>query len=120
MAAQAGPSRPGHTSTHPLASNARPSSSREEVDLSNLIARLSIQDIDELEKNGMQGSQLTDAELALSIFAEDARSLITFNSDRALAMALNEEEPRPPVFHANRAASRPPSVMMSNVRTGDP
>ncbi|KIM77724.1 hypothetical protein PILCRDRAFT_613582 [Piloderma croceum F 1598] len=124
MAAQAGPSNLRHTSAYPLASNARPSSSREEVDLSNLIARLSIQDIDELEsrqgKNGMQGSHLTDAELALSIFAEDARSLITFNSDRALPMALNEAEPRQPVFHANRAASRPRSVMMGNVQALDP
>jgi hypothetical protein len=124
MAAQAGPSRPRHTSAHPLASNARPSSSREEVDLSNLVARLSIQDIDELEsrqkRNGMQGSQLTDAELALSIFAEDARSLITFNSDRALAMALNEVEPRAPVFHANRAASRPRSVTMGHAQALDP
>jgi hypothetical protein len=124
MAAEAGPSRLRHTSARPLASNARPSSSREEVDLSNLTARLSIQDIDELEsrqgRNGMQRSQLTDAELALRIFAGDARSLITFNNDRALAMALNEVEPRQPAFHANRAASRPRSVAMGNVQALDP
>jgi hypothetical protein len=120
MAAQAGPSRLRDTSAHPLAPNARPSTSHEEVDLSNLVARLSIQDIDELQSQVRKGSQMSDAELALSIFAEDARSLITFNSDRALAVALNEAEPRPPVFHVNPLASRSRSVTIGNAQALNP
>jgi hypothetical protein len=120
MAAQAGPSNLRHASAHPLAPNARPPTSREEADLSNLVARLSIQDIDELESQTRDGSQTTDAELALRIFAEDARSLITFNSDRALAEALYAAEPRPPVLHANPASrDRPRSVTIGNAQTLD-
>lgn len=99
MSTHAGPSRLGQSSARLQPQNPRPLSSREEVDLTALVARLSDEDIDQIEArhNGKQrqGAVLTDAELALSIFAEDARTLKKFNSDRALAEAMNEgEEPR--------------------------
>jgi len=72
MAAQAGPSRIRYMSAHLLGPDTRPPAGREEVDLSNLVAQLSIQDIDELETQIRNGSQMSDADLALSIFAEDA------------------------------------------------
>lgn len=90
MSAQAGPSRLGRTSDRTQARHI----SREETVLSDLVARLSLQDIEVLERqqNGTDRheSQLSDADLALRLFAEDARSLVMFNIDRALAMSLND------------------------------
>ena len=117
MAAQAGPSRLRHGHASP---DAVPPASREETELSNLVARLSIQDVDELESRqqwkGTKGPQLTDAQLALKIFAEDARSVIAFNNDRTLAMALSEAEPQPPVVYANQAASRSRPTTIRNAQ----
>lgn len=105
------PSRLGQTLHHTRSRNARPYFSREESDLSDLVARLSIQDIEELEDRQKgkrkKGAFLTDAELALSIFAEDARALIQFNRDRALAEALNEMGEPPLQFG---------TIAMGNVR----
>lgn len=108
MSAQAGPSRLRHGPAHPLAHQP----SREEADLSDLVARLSIQDVDELESRHKgketQGTRLTDAELALKLFAEEARSVMEFNNDRALAMALSEVDERAPAARASLAAATRP------------
>ena len=98
MSARAGPSRLRHSSALPQAPDGRPQLSNEESDLVDLIARFSIQDVEQLENlqkgKRREGAPLTDAELALSIFAEEAQALLQFNSDRVLAEALNEmEEP---------------------------
>lgn len=86
MSAQAGPSRLRRLNES-VQTNGR---SQEAENLSALAARLSLQDIDEFEGrhrgNNDEGIPMTDAELALSLFFEDAR----FNSDRAMALSLSE------------------------------
>lgn len=62
----------------------------------DLAARLSLADVDELigqhKGKAREGAPLSDAEIALNLFAEDARSMSLFNSDRALARSLGQEE----------------------------
>lgn len=105
MSALAGPSRLGQSSIRPrpLVANAGSLWDREESDLSDLVARLSIEDIDELENcrkgKGKEGAPLSDAEVAFRIFAEDARALMQYNNDRALAQALSETEELPLEVH---------------------
>lgn len=124
MSVQAGPSRLRQT---PLR---RHGSNQEEENLSALAARLSIQDIEELQarQRGQrrEGAPMSDAELALSLFAEDAHSLLTFNTDRAMALSLSEidEVPDPVptrrlptttggVVHSVNGANRAPPINTS-------
>ncbi|KII92507.1 hypothetical protein PLICRDRAFT_172589 [Plicaturopsis crispa FD-325 SS-3] len=89
MSSVAGPSRPTVRSTSARAHD-------EEADLLDLAARLSLADVDELigqhKGKAREGAPLSDAEIALNLFAEDARSMSLFNSDRALARSLGQEE----------------------------
>ncbi|KAF7973718.1 hypothetical protein HWV62_14410 [Athelia sp. TMB] len=86
MSAQAGPSRPRQA----LVQNGL---SREEDDLSALAARLSELELEQLEErqraNREEGVPMSDAQLALSLFAEEARAFQTFTRDRAIALALD-------------------------------
>lgn len=50
--------------------------------------------------------QLSDTELALSIFSEDARALMQFNNDRALVQALSETGEPPLEIHTDDTAGR--------------
>ena len=85
MSAQAGPSRLRQAPVQ----NGR---SREEDDLSALAARFSVLELEQLEErqraNREEGLPVSDAQLALSLFAEEARAFQTFTSDRAMALAL--------------------------------
>lgn len=88
MSAHAGPS----TLRKPVVSR------DDESDLHTLAARLTIKDIEYLEsrQRGKQreGTGLTDGELALRIAAEEARSSIIFDNDRAIAQSLHDAEQR--------------------------
>ena len=62
----------------------------------SLAAQLSLEDIEYLERlqrrNRRDGIVDSDAVLALFLSAEEARSTIMFNNDRALAQALQDHE----------------------------
>ncbi|THH13680.1 hypothetical protein EW146_g6574 [Bondarzewia mesenterica] len=92
LQAEAGPSRP-----LPSRPNDRTDSHTEEAAMSSLMAQLSLEDIEILESGfkikQRRGAPLTDAELAMSLFAEDARASIVFESDRAFALSLQASEP---------------------------
>lgn len=90
-------------STHAGPSRLRPTPDRSTVsqhqaDILALAAGLTLEDIEELESTQKgkhrQGEPMTDAELALSIFAEDTRSSIIFDNDRAIALSLQASEQR--------------------------
>lgn len=109
MSAQAGPSR----LRQPPVLNGR---SQEEENMETLFARLSLQEIDVFEgvHRADQGEgPMSDAELALSLFFEDARALQRFNSDRAMALSLNEStyDPVPTTRAAPPQAPRPATVI---------
>lgn len=84
--------------------------------MATLFARLSLQEIDEFEgvhrANHGEGP-MSDAELDLSLFFEDARSLQRFNNDRAMALSLNEstDDPVPTTQAAPPQAPRPATVI---------
>lgn len=102
MFAQAGPSRLRQTP----AVHGR---SQEEENTLALFGRLSLQEINDFEgghRTNHGEGPVSDAELALSIFLEDARSLQRFNSDRAMALALGESADDP--FPTTQAAQPPP------------
>jgi hypothetical protein len=86
MASRAGPS----TLRHTLAGE------NEASDLVSLTARLTLQDIQEIESRQKgkrnEGAPMTDAELALRLAAEEARSSVIFDSDRAIAQRLQESD----------------------------
>ena len=63
----------------------------EDTDL-NLAARLTLEDIREIEQ---QQAPMTDAALALRLAAQEARSSLIFETDRALAQSLQDVEVRP-------------------------
>lgn len=86
-----------------------------------LVARLSLQEIDEFEGGHMADhgeGPMSDAELALSLFFEDARSLRRFNSDRAIALSLSEstDDPEPAAQAAQSQAPRPATVIHAHPR----
>lgn len=85
MSSPAGPSRP-RLRTAPPADH--------EADSHALVARLSLQDIDDLQSQTapQPGTPRSDREVALALFAQDARSSIVFQRDRALAARLQAEE----------------------------
>lgn len=102
---------------HIMSSLAGPSRSRpqdhvtSDADMLALLAQLTLADIEEIENRQKgkqrQGAPMTDAELALSLMAEDARSLEVFNSDHALARRLAQSESD---FAERRLPRGPPIV----------
>ena len=62
--------------------------------LTSLTARLTIEDVQELESRQERrgNAQMSDAELALTLSAQEARASIIFESDRILAQRLHDEE----------------------------
>ncbi|KDQ61532.1 hypothetical protein JAAARDRAFT_54888 [Jaapia argillacea MUCL 33604] len=97
MAATAGPSK--LPTPHP----ARTGADNAEAELMNLVARLGIQDVEELTA-GRNPPGLSDAEVALRLFAEEARSVVRINNDRAVAQRLQDDELGTP---ASAAQGRP-------------
>lgn len=89
MSTQAGPSRPRAAV---IANNID-----NEAAFLDLAVQLSLEDIDALQAahkgKQRQGAPISDAELALNLFAEDARALAMFNNDRALAQSLASDAP---------------------------
>jgi hypothetical protein len=87
LAAHAGPSRAGRNPSFDV-----------DAEFLALMAQLSLQDIEEIERQqrhvARAGRPLSDAELALTLFAEEARASIMFNNDRAFAQALQAAEPQ--------------------------
>ncbi|KZT20949.1 hypothetical protein NEOLEDRAFT_1151039 [Neolentinus lepideus HHB14362 ss-1] len=90
MASVAGPSTRASLRQH----------STEEAQLRDMYARMSMLDIEELEASST-GTQLSDAQLAQRLFAEEARAMMTFQNDRALAESLQEAE-NPTTAHGMR------------------
>jgi hypothetical protein len=74
-----------------------PALNQPDTDLLTLAAQLSLEDVEQIERHqrglDMNNSHVSDAELALSLFAQEARNSIMFNNDRALAQALQEDDP---------------------------
>ena len=68
-------------------------------DLLTLAAELSLEDIEQIERHQIRldtdNTGVSDAELALSLFAQEARNSIMYNNDRALARALQGDDPLP-------------------------
>ncbi|THH20263.1 hypothetical protein EUX98_g8615, partial [Antrodiella citrinella] len=63
-------------------------------DLLQLVAKLSLQDIDDLQANkkgkALDSAPLTDEELAFQLYAEEANGLLTFATDAILARSIDE------------------------------
>ncbi|KAF8663439.1 hypothetical protein AX16_001009 [Volvariella volvacea WC 439] len=80
------------STSHPHQSSPAP----QEQDSARLAALLTLQDIEEieaLERNKHRaGVPLTDAELALTLFAKEARSSLVIENDRLIAQRLQEME----------------------------
>lgn len=74
-----------------------------DADMLALVAQMGLNDITEIEERrkgkGRADATPSDADLALTLFAEEARAFRIRESDRALAQSLQEEEDwmRPPL-----------------------
>jgi hypothetical protein len=68
-----------------------PAPTRLEDELWSLAARLSLEDLEAMETRATR-SRISDADLALSIFAQEAKSSRMINEDRAIAQRMHEEE----------------------------
>lgn len=79
-----------------------------EEDVIAMVAQLGLDDIADIERRqkgkARANATLNDGDLALALFAEEARAFGTRESDRALAQSLQEEEDRThPQLPANTA-----------------
>ncbi|EGO03352.1 hypothetical protein SERLA73DRAFT_174808, partial [Serpula lacrymans var. lacrymans S7.3] len=95
-----------------------------ETVLAQLIGQLSLDDIQGLERiqreRERSRTQLTDREIAYGLFLENAREVITFNNDRAIAQRLfNEQQNNARVniqpANATRARAAEPPQNLNNV-----
>jgi hypothetical protein len=105
MSSQAGPSN--HRAPHRV----RFHTTNEDFDLVSLAARLTIEDIGELERRQERrdNAPMSDAELALELTASEARASAMFRTDRALAQSLQDAEER----------VVPPAIVGTNPRPGN-
>ena len=75
-----------------------PALNQPDAELLTLAAQLSLEDIDQIERFqrrlARDNTRISDEELALSLFAQEARNSIMFSNDRALARALQEVDGR--------------------------